>query len=186
MRWIVFIILTFLVLVLQVTFGAFIRLRGLVIHGVGPDLLAILGVFVALNARSAADAMLAAWTLGFALDLMAIGGPGGGTAVGPMALGYVLASAAVYRLRGALLTERILAQVFITFGFCIIAHFAWVTLQSALSLRYTTWADYARMLLQAAALSVYTALLAPLLYFGLRRIGKLFIAAPPPRLRRAY
>ncbi len=181
MRWILFIILTLLVALAQITVVSRIRISGLGMESVAPDLLAIVAVFVALHAASAVDVMLAAWVLGCVLDLVAVGGPGGVTALGPMSLVYALAAGGLYRIRGAFFRDRILAQVVLGFLFCVMVHGAWVTFQLLLAGR---WVTYPAMLLHAAAISVYTALLTPLGYAGLRRCRRLFMSAPAGRLRR--
>ena len=184
MRWIAFIILTFLCVLIQMTVGGLLRFRGFGIGSIGPDLLAIVAVFVAMYARSRVDAMLAAWVLGLAIDLTAAGGPGGGTALGPMAIAYALAADGIFRVRGAFFRERVLAQAVLAFGFCIAAHTAWVTIQSLISYRHVTWSAYGEMLLQALALSAYTAVLMPLGHMALIRGQRLLMAAAPGRSRR--
>ena len=177
MRWIFFIILTFAAVLIQISVGGLLRFRGFGVGSIGPDLLAMIAVFLAMYVRSGADAMLAAWVLGLAIDLTAAGGPGGETALGPMPLAYAAAAAAIYHMRGAFFRERILAQMFLAFSFCILAHGLWVTLQAVLAYRYVTWAAYGQVLLQALALSIYTAVLMPLGHMALSRVQGLFMAA---------
>ncbi|MCK4277401.1 MAG: hypothetical protein KAX78_12855, partial [Phycisphaerae bacterium] len=77
MRWIPFVIFAYILILLQTTVAGLLVISPGAIGPVGPDLMAILAVFVALNVRRAADAMIAGWILGLALDLTA-GGVGGG------------------------------------------------------------------------------------------------------------
>jgi cell shape-determining protein MreD len=182
MRWIPFVILTFLVVLVQVTVGGLLRFRGLGIGSIGPDLIAIVAIFVAMYARTGADAMLAGWVLGLVVDLTTVGGPAAGTVLGPMPLAYALAAGAVYRVRGIFFRERMLTQVVLALGFCSMAHGLWVTFQSLFS---CCWSGYWQMLLQALALSTYTAVLMPLGHVALARSQRMFMAGPPGRARRA-
>ena len=92
MRWVFFLILTWIILIVQTTVGRLITFDTSVIGAIGPDLLAPLAVFVALYARQRRDAMLAGCVLGFALDLGAAGGPDAGAVVGVMPIAYALAA----------------------------------------------------------------------------------------------
>ena len=184
MRWLVLIILAFAAVLVQVTIGGLLRFRGLGIGSIGPDLVAMIAVFIAMYARWGADAMLSAWVLGLALDLTAAGGAGSETAVGPMPIASVLAAWLVYRIRGAFFRERVLAQMVLALAFCAVAHGTWVMLQCAVSHSYTTWAVCGQLLFQALALSIYTAVLMPIAHMALSRAQKLFMAGPPGRARR--
>jgi rod shape-determining protein MreD len=174
-----------LAVLVQVTVGGLLRFAGFGIASISPDFLAIIAVFVAAYAYSGVDVMLAAWVLGLAADLTTAGGFPAETAVGPMPIGYALAAGAIYRIRTVFLRERILAQVILAVGFCIIAHGLWVTLQSAIAYRYMSWAAYGQRLLQALAHSIYTAVLAPLGFWLLGRGRKVILAPAPARERRA-
>lgn len=184
MRWIPFIILAYLLVLVQTTVGKVLTFTSFSIGTVGPDLPALVAVFVALHVRSRADVMLAAWLLGLGLDLTAGGGPGGSAAIGPMPIAYALAAACLYQVREAFFRERALTQGLLAMGFCILAHGTWVTLQSLLAIRAMTWSAYGRVLMQAAALAVYTAALMPLAHWGLWRYQRWFITPPAGRRRR--
>jgi len=183
MRWIPFIVLIYLVLLVQTTVGKILTFTGGGLGRVGPDLLAIVVVFAALHTRSVTDVALAAWAAGLGLDLTTAGGPGATAVLGPMSLAYVVAAWIVYRLREAVFRERALPQALLALIFCAAAHGTWVTLQTALG--GGAWADYGRHLALAAALSVYTAVLMPLGHLALVPVRGLIIAAPAERSRRA-
>jgi cell shape-determining protein MreD len=129
--------------------------------------------------------MLVGWVLGFGLDLTAAGGPGGGTVLGPMAALYALTAWGVFEVRDAFFRERIHAQALLTLGFCLIVHVGWLTVQSLVAVRYMTWSVYGEMLLQAVGVAIYTALLAPLVHWGLRRGQRVLMVGPVGRGRRA-
>jgi len=75
-RWIYFLILVLLAVVVQTSVMPVIWFRTPLGY-VGPELLAAVAVFVALHVRSRTEAALAGWTLGFAVDLT-LSGPGMG------------------------------------------------------------------------------------------------------------
>ena len=184
MRWVFFVILVWLVVLVQASIGKVLTISDTPIGVVGPDLAALVAVFVALHVRDGADAMLAGWVLGLGLDLAAGSGTGAPGAVGPMPVAYALATGALYRLREAFFVERAVTQALLALGFCLLAHGIWVTWQTALAARTMAWADYGRLLLQAAALATYTAVLMPLGHCGLRRGQRWILATPPGRAGR--
>jgi len=184
MRWIPFVILAWLLVIVQTTLGRVLTLSGTPIGSIGPDFLAILAVFVALQARSGLDAALAAWVLGLALDLTAAGGVTSPTVVGPMPIAYALAATLVYWLREAVFRERALIQALLAALFCLVAHGIWVTAQSLRASGEMTWSAYGEVLVQAVALAAYTALLMPMGYWALRYLRRIFMMAPSGRSRR--
>lgn len=184
MRWIPFVILAWLLVIVQTTLGRVLTLSGTPIGSIGPDLLAIVAVFVALQARSGQDAALAGWVLGLALDLTAAGGVASPTVIGPMPIAYALASGLIYWLREAVFRERALIQALLAALFCLVAHGIWVTAQSLRAAGQMTWSAYGEVLVQAVALAVYTALLTPLGYWALRRVRRVFMTGPSGRSRR--
>jgi len=183
-RWIRFLILTYLVVLVQTTAGRLLVFRTSAVGMVGPDLLALLAVFVALHVRNWADVMLAAWSLGLAVDLTTAGGPGGATVVGPMALAYALTAGLLFRVREAFFREQALTQMLLAWAFCLLAHGLWVTAQWLLAPGEMTASAYARTLGQAGALAVYTALLMPLAHFALSKGQRLLLTGPASRGRR--
>lgn len=184
MYWIPFVILVYLVMLIQATVWGMLTFTGTAIGTIAPDLAAMVAVFIALNARRGSEVMIAGWVLGLAVDLTTAGGAGAATAVGPMAIGYALAVAAIYRVREAFFRERVLTQAFLAAMFCIVAHGLWVVVQCLLAYEVITWRDFGRLLLQAAALAAYTGALMPLVNVLLGWTRPLLISTPAGRSRR--
>ncbi|MFA6133105.1 MAG: hypothetical protein WC869_03695 [Phycisphaerae bacterium] len=185
MRWIPFVILVYLVILIQTTLGRVLTFSGGGLGMIGPDLAAIVAVFIALRLRDGTEVAIAAWTLGLAVDLTTPGGVGLVTAVGPMSLGYCLAVSAVYRTRDAFFRERPASQAMLTLMFCLIAHALWVSLQTVFAQGVTrSWGNYGEALVQAMLLSAYTAVLAPLGCWVLTRCERILIPVQAGRARR--
>ncbi|MFW6062087.1 MAG: hypothetical protein ACOC93_04690 [Planctomycetota bacterium] len=184
MRWVIFFILTYLVVLGKVAVGSVISLETVAIGSIQPDLLALLAVFVALHARNGTEAMLAAAVLGLALDLTTAGGTPVGTRVGPMVISYVLAAGLIYRIRDVFFQDHWPTQVVFGGLFCLVSHGLWITLQSMLVGSEASWSLYGRMWLQVVALSVYTAILMPLARPVLAAVKNIFMVAPADRRRR--
>lgn len=182
MRWVPFLILVYVVMLVQTTVGKVLTFQRTAWGAVGPDLAALVAVYLALHLRDGLDLAIATWTLGLAVDLTT-----GGPAVGPMPLAYLLAGAAVLKLREAVFREQASVQMLMTLVFCVIAHGVWVTVQSLwLSAATRSWGQYVGTLKQALALSLYTALLMPLGHWALARIDRLLIAPQSGRSRGAW
>lgn len=168
MRWIRFIILVYLVILVQVSLAGLVTVAT-PLGRVKVDFAAVAAVFVAFYARQGIDAMLACWILGLAVDLTTGGGLAGSPVVGPMALGYAILGGMLWRVRDAFFRDRALTQAFLTALFCLAAQCFWITAQS---LRMGVWRDYGSMLLQAIAVAVFTALMTPLVQFVLQRTAR--------------
>ncbi len=118
MRWLPFGILVVVVLALQVSVAAAVRIpvgRGGLVIGV--DLPAILAVLVALRTRNATDAALAGWVLGLSVDLAVTGVP-----LGLHAVTFAMAAGLICQIRPAVFTDSLLTQALLVGGFCLIAH----------------------------------------------------------------
>lgn len=186
MRWIPFIILTYFVLLLQTSVVGLISFSAGSAGTVAPDLLAIVAVFVALGARYGVDALLAAWALGLAADLTTGGGAGAATVLGPMSLAYMLAAGVVFKMREAFFRDRAFTKVMLALAFCLLAHPIWVTLQTLRASGAMTWADYGKLLVQALLLSLYTAVLAPLVLAVLSKLSGWILPPQGRGMRRSY
>lgn len=184
MRWVPFAILGYLVLLAQTSVVRILTFEAGSLGAVGPDLVAVVALFAALNARSWQDAMLAAWCLGLGVDLTTSGGTGGVTVVGPMAVGYALAALAVNRMREAFFREWLVTQALTGLLFCLLAHGLWVTWQSLLAGDNMTWARYGHLLVQAGLLSAYTAALAPVVHLVLNRVSGWLVPTSAGRAAR--
>jgi rod shape-determining protein MreD len=181
MRWIPFLILAYAVMLLEtsVSWALFIDTSWL--GSVGPDLAALVVVFVALYARSMADTMLAAWVMGLAVDLTS---GGGGTVVGPMAIAYCLLAGQLWRIRDAFFRERALTQVMLALVFTAAAHFVWVTAQAIFGAAHVTMGDYFGTLVQALVIACCTAVLMPLAHYMLSGVQRLILLSPGGQSRR--
>ncbi len=175
MRWIPLTITAYLLVLCQGTLAKAITISGLAIGPVGPDLMAIAVVFVALVVSDITDAMIAGWIFGMALDIAAYGGLGLPTVIGPMSIAYALGAAGVFSIRGAFFRNKTGPQIVIALIFCVFSHLLWVTLQYLRSGGLA--GGFGRMVLQVFAISAYTAALMP---FGFRMLGRvrnwLFVA----------
>ena len=191
MRWIPFILLVYVVMLIQTTIGRVLTFAGTSIGTIGPDLAAVAAVFFAMRLRDGAEAALAAWALGMAVDLTTSSGTGSATAVGPMPLAYCLAAAAIFRLREIFFRDRPASQATLALIFCTVAHFTWLNLQWAFAhWDYAggvrrSWMLYNSILIQGMALSIYTAILMPLGFIILAKCERLFIAVQAGRPRRS-
>ena len=187
MRWIPFVILVYLIVLFQTTLGRALTFRVAEVGTIGPDIAALAAVYVAFHARGWADAMLAAWGLGLAIDLTTAGGVGVLTVVGPMPIAYALAGGLLFRVREALFRERALTQALLALAFCLLAHGLWVTAQWVLTGGGLHWPAYGWSLLQVLASACYSALLMPLMHVGLGKCRRWFLpaaAGPGRRMRR--
>lgn len=182
MRWVLFLIIVFLMLVIQSTVGRMVAFDVGVVGRVAPDLMAITAVFVALRGPSLLAAMTAAWALGFAVDLVAVGGVDSPTVLGPMSFAYAVAAGLVFKMREAVFSEHAVMQGMLALLFCGVSHLIWVTAQTLLS---GAWAYYRSLVVQALVVSVYTALLMPVGYWLLSMVQRLFIEVPVRRTRRS-
>lgn len=180
MRWIPFVILIYVAVLVQVALGA-LPVRFSLTGNIAPDITAIITVFLALSLRDPRDAMMAAWSLGLAMDLMLCGMGGALTVVGPMAIAYALASGVIFRVREAFFRERALARALLTLLFCLIVHGLWVTMQTILGFAWSAWWP---AITKAIGISIYTAVIAPLVCMAMQRCSGWFIATPARRRRR--
>jgi rod shape-determining protein MreD len=116
MRWPVFLVAAFIVLVLQFSLRDVLTLR--TIGSISPDFVASLAVFVCLFAPRS-TALWACWLLGLAMDL---GPPAGAMKwhlVGPHALGYVFGGYLVLQLRTMVFRRRAITAGLVTCLFLI-------------------------------------------------------------------
>ena len=175
-RWIYFLILVLLAVVVQTSVMPVIWFRTPLGY-VGPELLAAVAVFVALHVRSRTEAALAGWTLGFAVDLT-LSGPG----MGVPSLLYMVASVGVYQVREAVFHERISLQFILGLLFCLFVYERW-TLWGLVFGGVNRSAAGGQAVL-AMGLAAYTAVLTPLVCRVLKPLQGLLISTPPGRARR--
>ncbi len=102
MRWLSFAVLAWVAIVLQTTL-----VPRLPFGNIRPDLLYIIAVHYSLHAVSP-DAMIAAWLLGFTMDIC---GPG---TIGVFAFSYGLTSLIIVRLRDSMFRDHPLTWTLVT------------------------------------------------------------------------
>jgi cell shape-determining protein MreD len=171
MRWILWIILAYLALAVQNALGILIGIHTSWLGDIRPDILAAAAVFVVLTVRNLHDVIIACWLLGLGLDLTS-----GQGVVGPMALAYSGAAFVVFKVRDAFFRDRLSSQIIMTAVFALLAHTAWIILQLVLALRSGHWESFGRLLLQACLLTVYSGLLAPMVFALLGRCSRWLVA----------
>ncbi|MCY2925803.1 MAG: hypothetical protein NT031_10245 [Planctomycetota bacterium] len=174
MRWVPFLLAVYAIMLLQTSLGRLLTFSTDFAGQIGPDLAAVLAVFLALHARAAVDALAGAWVLGFSIDLLAAGAVEGGACAGMMSLSYMAGAGAVFWVREAFFRDRPLTQAILSVVFCLLAHGLWITGQAA---RAGDWASWRRMIPQMLALTAYTAVLAPLCNVLLLRMRRLFLVS---------
>ena len=184
MRWVPLAILIYLVVLLQTTVLRVLSFTVPSLGPVGPDMIAIMAVFLALRAATSADAMIAAWLLGLAVDLTAPGGPGSGAVVGPMAVAYALAAGGLFKIRDAFFRNSAMTQAILVLVFCALTHSAWVTVQALINYRTVTAFEYVRTLGQVGVSAVYSAVLAPLGHYMLHSCDRIILLLPASRRGR--
>ncbi len=181
MRWVPFAILVYVLLVAQSTLVGMITFDLGYMGKVAPDLLAMAAVFVVIGGPDLISVMAAAWMLGFALDMTAVGVVDTAAVVGPMSFAYATAAWIIFRMREAVFTKHAFTQAMLALLFCLVAHLIWVSVQVVMS---GSWANYWQLVAQASGISIYTALLMPLGYWLLSSVQGLFIDVPVRRTRR--
>jgi len=160
MSWIAFGILLYLVTVVQTALVPF-----LAVQGVRPDLMIILAVFYALSARSA-DALIACWIIGLAMDLTSQSYSAAAN-VGVSALTLGLVSLLPVALRDLTFRDSAVTQLLFTFlvkllAACLVGlHLVCVTDRRE-RLSDILWA--------ALYAAIYTAILAPYVHGILHRL----------------
>lgn len=179
MRWVLFLIICYVTLLVQTTLASVISFKAGALGPISPDLAACVAVFLAIRLRNLTDVLLAAWVLGIGVDLTC--GEVGAGALGPMALSYVLGAWVMFRIAEALYRERPATGALLGGLFCLIAHTLWVTLQSILPGGQVSWGQWLGLIAQASLVAVYTAGAAPLVHFVLRRCDRWLVPSMPSR-----
>lgn len=121
MRWSVFAIAAFVIVVLQLS-----ARDALTLHSIGlvkPDLVAALATFITLFAART-KALWACWILGLVMDLAPSGGDTAWHMIGPHALGYVFGGYVVLQLRTMVFRRRAVTIGFLTVVFLLAAGLA--------------------------------------------------------------
>lgn len=116
MRWSVFAIAAFIVIVLQLSVREALTLHS--IGSISPDLVACVATFIALFA-SRSSALWACWMLGLIMDLAPSAGAVEWHLIGPNALGYTFGGYLVLQLRTMVFRRRAITTGFLTFAFLL-------------------------------------------------------------------
>jgi len=157
MRWVVVAILAYACIVLEATLfrpGLLaIRIGGLWIR---PDLLLILGLFLALHLEPH-EVFVVGWCFGLASDLVSVAGRLG---LGALVFGLVLYLIGL--LRKGFFGTRVLAQFLLCLGAVFLVHWAWFLAAAGLNAAPLRAMQVAE---QAALEALYSAFLAPYLFW---------------------
>ena len=170
MRWLPFMLIAGVVLILQATIAPRLEL-----YGSRPDWLLVLVVVVALHARMA-DAALGAWIVGACADLMTI------ERCGLIAISYVLLTTAVIAVREFLFCRRAITQFVVTLIIGIVIHGAWLMYRR--TMYPSTLPVFDDMVVRVLFVAVYTAMWAPPIHACLLRLRKP-LGFTAPRFRYA-
>lgn len=173
MRWIPFLIFSYLVLILQCSVGKILVFHSAWPGPFGPDFLIIFALFTFLCAREPLDGILAGCILGLLWDL---GMAGAGWRAGPMALTFAFCGWWIIGIREAVFRSRALTQMLLAALFVVVAHAVWITAQSFLALGTVSWGDYGSLLVRALLSAICTALLTPLLIVSLAPFRKWLVS----------
>jgi hypothetical protein len=141
---------------------------------IGPILPACVTVCLALYSRSAVDAALAGWILGFALEL-----PLAGETLGVLSLLFAAAGAIIFMARDAFFRERVLTQAMLGFLFCL-GVFEISVLYSRVALPGSARSAGAAAL-QVLLVAIYTGVFTPIICAGLRPLHHWFWPAAVER-----
>lgn len=186
MNWLVFAIVAYVLLVLQVGLRTLLGLPGP--EGVAPSFTLILLVYVGLMAPPR-TAMWAALVLGVLVD--AVQGPMHGVQVlGPTALGYVAGAVVILQLRGIVFRESVLTMAVTTFFVGIFVQLTMIAMYTFRGLGFIPaeavpgW-SVADELVAGFQMLLYTSAWAFVVGFVLLRLEPLF-SFPKPRSDRYY
>ena len=127
MRWLTFIILLLVVLVVQSSVAPHLALLG-----ARPDFVLVIVAFFALYARPW-DAVLAAWVLGACADLMTV------ERLGFLALSYSLAAVLIISIREYLFRYRAATHFVLVLGVALLLRMAWAVYAGILYDRAGSW-----------------------------------------------
>ncbi|MBP7936309.1 MAG: rod shape-determining protein MreD [Phycisphaerae bacterium] len=162
MRWLPFTILAVLALVLQTTVAQWVHIYS---RDIWPNCMFILAVHYALWGPWP-DAAIAAWILGFAVDLQTISSGGG---VGLYAFSFGGSAWIIMRIRHAFVRDHALTQVLVTLTFTLL-----IELLVGAYRQRGAWSrdGAAAVWWPAMGRAVYTSALAPYLHWPLVKLGR--------------
>jgi rod shape-determining protein MreD len=168
-RWFGLVIVTIVVAAGQTTVGHLMA-----INKVTPSFLLIAAVYYGFRWPTA-EAGIAGWALGLAADLTGI------TPIGSQSLTYALAAMSASRLRLVLMTNHPMAQILVT-GILGWLAYSVVSVHGAWQGGWKVW-SFGASLERAGWVALYTAVLAPYLFWLLERFVPLLGLQPHTRRR---
>jgi rod shape-determining protein MreD len=173
MRWIAFVILLYVVTVLQTTVAPFIA-----VHTIRPDLMVIMAVHYALLVRTS-DALIACWCIGIAIDLTGISYAHYSN-VGINALAIGLLTIFIVNIRELTFRDSVVTQLIFTF----LVKLA-LALMVGMHMLFVLgdWGRFGEVLTTAIWAAVYTAVLSPYGHWILRQFRGVLGIGAPHRLR---
>jgi rod shape-determining protein MreD len=139
-------------------------------HWTAPDLILVLGVFLALNMEPH-EIFVAGWCFGLGADLVAVAGR-----LGTWAILFAVLLYAVSHVRKTVLHGRAAAQFLLCFLAVFVAHWVWYLVTQAFEgvpVRVLRTAEF------AALEALYSAFLAPYLFWLFSRL-RAPLGLPPP------
>jgi len=160
MHWIYFAILLYVTAVLQTTLVPVVA-----IHDVRPDLMVLVAVFYALNAKTY-DGLLMCWIVGLVIDLTSLGYENQAN-VGLHAFSLGLIGWGIVRLRSLMLRDSVATQVMVTF-----LATALLAMAASAFMMYAAqaWELFGEVLANALFTALYSAALAPYLHWLLKKL----------------
>lgn len=169
MHWFGLVIVTIVVAAAQTSIGSLMAIKG-----VPPSFLLVTAVYYGFR-WPASEAGIAGWALGLAADLT------GATPIGAQSLSFALVAMIASQLRNILMTDHPLAQVLVT-GLLGWLAYSLVYVHSAWWGGWPGW-SFALCLKRAGWVALYSAVLAPYLFWLLERAVPLLGLQPHSRRR---
>jgi rod shape-determining protein MreD len=168
-HWFGLVIVTIVVAAVQTSVGSLMAIKG-----VPPSFLLVTAIYYGFR-WPVGEAGIAGWSLGMAADLT------GATPIGAQSLSFALVAMAASQLRNVLVTNHPLAQILAT-GVLGWLAYSLVYVHSAWTGGWASW-SFALSLKRAAWVAMYSAVLAPYLFWLLDRAVPLLGLQPNGRRR---
>lgn len=170
MRWISFIVVALLAIVLQTTLAWRFR-----IGGIAPDWILVFVVFFALHVKGL-DALIAGWVLGLLAGLESL------ERFGMLALGYGLVAGGVYLVRDYMFRRHVMTHFLVTLASGVLLY--GLTLASALTFSSLNQGVWGRQFLAGMLVALYSAIWAPIVHKLLLALGP-YLGLELPRYSHA-
>ncbi|KPJ63007.1 MAG: hypothetical protein AMS15_02010 [Planctomycetes bacterium DG_23] len=154
MRWIT---ICFFIVLLGVIQNSFLRVIS--VEGIRPDLLLLFALYLGLYGRRE-DALVGSWLAGLCKDFLTMGH------IGVYALLFLLFAVFLSRIREALFREHPLTQMILVFLSVLFLNSIFLIPLSI----YFRLKSFPVLLVQAASIAFYSALLAPVCFYSFARL----------------